>query len=500
VKTWTLSTRVTLGFAGLLLLFASLSGASYVWLKEIRVRQDEILTNVLPSLNVASDLKDNAALIELYTLRHEGTRVPDAQARWEKEIAGIGARSRDLLTAAEQRDGTPEERAAVARIRTAHDAYTKAQQPVLELSRVSVSDVDLELEIAKTALAPAYKELRTACEAFFKAESQQGQAEVSGSEATIDRALRLTLLFSALAMLCGAGISFGLIRSLGKLLGRVAHHLGEGSRQIAQATEQTATASQSLAAAATQQAASLEESSASLEEMTSMTKRTAANAQAAKDLGNATRAAADTGATDMQAMSLAMDEIKVSSDNIAKIIKTIDEIAFQTNLLALNAAVEAARAGEAGAGFAVVADEVRSLAHRSATAAKETAVKIEDSIRKSERGVQISARVSQSLGEIATKARQMDELINEIASATSEQSQGIGQINSAVAQMDQGTQAAAASSTQLASAAAALRGQTTSLQHSVQSLEELVGASSATPAPTQRHTDDAITATTFADC
>jgi methyl-accepting chemotaxis protein len=134
---------------------------------------------------------------------------------------------------------------------------------------------------------------------------------------------------------------------------------------------------------------------------------------------------------EMNAMSRSMDAIKGSSDNIAKIIKTIDEIAFQTNILALNAAVEAARAGEAGMGFAVVADEVRNLAQRSATAARETADKIEDSIRKSQEGVTISGRVSASLQEILTKARQVDDLVAEIASASKEQSPGVEQISTA---------------------------------------------------------------------
>ena len=116
------------------------------------------------------------------------------------------------------------------------------------------------------------------------------------------------------------------------------------------------------------------------------------------------------GVTDMQSMSAAMDAIKVSSDDIAKIIKTIDEIAFQTNILALNAAVEAARAGEAGMGFAVVADEVRNLAQRSAQAAKETAAKIEGAINKTAQGVQINGKVAAALNDIVTKARQVDEL------------------------------------------------------------------------------------------
>ena len=234
-------------------------------------------------------------------------------------------------------------------------------------------------------------------------------------------------------------------------------------------------ASQDLAAGASQAAASLEETSASLEEITSMIKRTAANAQTAKQLGNDTRAAADAGATDVQAMSRAMVEIKASSDNIAKIIKAIDEIAFQTNLLALNAAVEAARAGEAGAGFAVVADEVRSLAQRSAQAAKEIAAKIEDSIQKSQRGVQISEQVNTSLAEIVSRARQMNELINEIAAATAEQNQGITQINSAIFQLDHVTQGGAASSSTIASAAEELRAQAHRLDSGIAGFTLLVG-------------------------
>ena len=195
-----------------------------------------------------------------------------------------------------------------------------------------------------------------------------------------------------------------------------------------------AAASQGLAEGASEQAASIEETSASLEEMASMTKRNAESAQAAKVLVSQARQAADTGVTDVENMTAAMDAVKSSSEQITKIIKTIDEIAFQTNILALNAAAgEAARAGEAGAGFAVVADEVRSLAQRSAQAAREAADRIEDALKKTEQGVQISGKVAKGLKEITAKVREVDQIVAEIATASVEQSQGVSQINTAVA-------------------------------------------------------------------
>ena len=260
-------------------------------------------------------------------------------------------------------------------------------------------------------------------------------------------------------------------------VGRISNSLSEGSDQVASASGHITSASQSLADGANQQSASLEETGASIEEIASMTKRNAENALSAKGLSGETRAAAETGSTNMQEMNSAMADIQSASGNIAKIIKTIDEIAFQTNILALNAAVEAARAGEAGAGFAVVADEVRNLAQRSAQAAKETAEKIEDSIAKSANGVAISGKVTESLTQIVTKARQVDALVAEIATASREQSQGLDQINAAVTQMDKVTQATAATAGETASASEELNAQAATLRKLVAELQNLVSGS-----------------------
>jgi len=251
--------------------------------------------------------------------------------------------------------------------------------------------------------------------------------------------------------------------------------LRESSNQIGAAAAQVSASSQTLAEGAGDQAASLEETSSSLEELSSMTKRNSENAQKANDLAKQARLAADKGAGDMKAMSAAMEAIKVSSDDIAKIIKTIDEIAFQTNILALNAAVEAARAGEAGLGFAVVADEVRNLARRSAQAAKETAAKIEGAIGNTAQGVQINGKVAQALNEIVAKARQVDELAAEVATASREQTLGITQINTAVGQVDQVTQRNAATAEETAAAAEELNAQAECMKSSVAELVKLVG-------------------------
>jgi methyl-accepting chemotaxis protein len=178
----------------------------------------------------------------------------------------------------------------------------------------------------------------------------------------------------------------------------------------------------------------------------------------------------------MVAMNEAMTAIEVSSGEVAKIVKNIDEIAFQTNILALNAAVEAARAGEAGAGFAVVADEVRSLAQRSAAAARETAEKIEAAIANSRRGSASCSRVGESLGEIAEKVTAADNLVAEIATAAREQTHGIKQIGLAMNQMDGVTRGNAARAEESSSAAAELTSQAHIMQESVEFLRSLVAA------------------------
>ncbi len=265
----------------------------------------------------------------------------------------------------------------------------------------------------------------------------------------------------------------------------------QGTEQVASAGQQISAGSQSLAQGANEQASSLEEISSSLEEMSSMTKQNAENANQAKTLAGEANANAAQGKQAMARMSDAINKIKDSSDQTAKIVKTIDEIAMQTNLLALNAAVEAARAGEAGRGFAVVAEEVRNLAQRSAEAAKNTANMIEESVKNAEEGVAIASDVAKSFEAIAGSNSKVDDLIAEIAAASQEQSQGIDQVNTAVAQMDKVTQQNAANSEESASAAEELSSQAEELQKMVAQFT-LSNVEQTSSVPIKIHHDSAV--------
>ncbi len=349
---------------------------------------------------------------------------------------------------------------------TSLQQYEKAQQLFVAKRQESVDLAKARSEMADQLLAVL---------AMVTQASTAKSQELANAVAEYSSRTKFWVLTSlGFLVLLGAGLGWLVTASVARRVRRIAGGILLGADQIASAARQVASSSQSLADGASQQASSIEETSSSLEEMSSMTKRNTENAVQVNELARETRQAADAGGGNMQEMSLAMAEIKASSDEVAKIIQTIDEIAFQTNILALNAAVEAARAGEAGAGFAVVAGEVRNLAQRSAQASRETAEKIERAVGKTAQGVSICAKVSATLNEIIEKARQVDELAAEVAASSREQSQGIEQINRAINEMDKITQQNAAQAEESASAAEQLNAQAETLRDAIGQLLTLV--------------------------
>jgi methyl-accepting chemotaxis protein len=268
-----------------------------------------------------------------------------------------------------------------------------------------------------------------------------------------------------LGVLCG--IVFGVLttNAVARYVRDIASRMMSSTEEMSRAVDQVSGSSQNLADGSSKQAASLEETSASMEEIAGTISQNADSAKEAHRISNLNRQATDANAVEVEAMQGAMQDVSTSSANIAKIVKSIDEIAFQTNILALNAAVEAARAGDAGAGFAVVAEEVRSLAQRSATAARETASLIEDALSKSQRGAELSTRITTSLRGVVENTRKVDDLIGQIARASEEQAQGIKQVTLSLHEIDHVTQANTATSEETAAAARELEAQTKSLRN-----------------------------------
>ncbi len=247
-------------------------------------------------------------------------------------------------------------------------------------------------------------------------------------------------------------------------LGDLMIQMQSAAEQIAAGSVQVADGSQTLSQGATESAASLEQISASMTEMASQTSHNAQNADQANSLSQGSKNAATRGSKLMEDLVAAMGAINRSGEDIAKIIKVIDEIAFQTNLLALNAAVEAARAGQHGKGFAVVAEEVRNLAARSAKAAKETAELIENSAEKTRAGNEIVEKTEAALKGIVAGTTKVSDLVAEIAAASKEQSEGISQVNTGLGQIDQVTQQATANAEESAAAAEELSSQADQLR------------------------------------
>jgi methyl-accepting chemotaxis protein len=250
------------------------------------------------------------------------------------------------------------------------------------------------------------------------------------------------------------------LSSLEQKLKQVISH----SAGVADGSNQIYCTGQVFAAGAAEQKTTLRSVSENLEEMSGAVCQNSACAQQGRELAEVARASSDKGFESMQRMSKAIERIKSSADATAKIVKTIDDIAFQTNLLALNAAVEAARAGNEGKGFAVVAGEVRNLAMRSAEAAKHTSALIEESTRNAETGVAINSEVMKNLEEINTQVNRVSSVMIEIASASEQQKQSVESVSRAINQLNTMTQRYVANSSQTAVAAESLSGQAAAMQ------------------------------------
>jgi methyl-accepting chemotaxis protein len=469
------SFRLIEGLIVLLLIFLIVQGA-VLW--RVCQRGTEathgLVQESMPSLRLQAELQENLSAYRLHSYELMFAQDKDRPAK-TAETEAVQQKSVQLLAELKQLYAAGEGHDRIARLETTFNDYV---QTIDRVRSTLDKDFAAAMKIMDSEIPGKIAALNAAADQLKEHNAEAANNSVGLTVGSFE-AIRNYARFLGSASVIFTGIILIMVSlnasRVRRALSKLVDNLTDNTTQVSSAAEQVSDSSQSLAEGSSEQAASVEETSASLEELASMTKRNAENSQKANDLAREARGAADKGAGDMTSMNTAMQAIKTSSDDIAKIIKTIDEIAFQTNILALNAAVEAARAGEAGMGFAVVADEVRNLAQRSAQAAKETASKIEGAINNTAQGVQISAKVAEALNAIVVKARQVDELVTEVANASREQTKGITQINVAVGQMDKVTQSNAANAEESAAAAQELNGQAELMKQAVNELKQLVG-------------------------
>jgi len=479
MKRWTIGRRLLTGISALIVLIFSVAAlALYVGrsLEERLINTDD---HTVKRLNLV--LQIETELERVYAtqpallaagLMNDGPQVEAKKLALAEALSEVSG-SLDAFKAEASSDA---DRAALTDLTSDLDGWTRANDDLVRL--VSAGKAADAAQLAKKSGDTFRTRSRTATDEIVGREQEALQADL---EAAKDRtsSVRLMVFSGVLVALLVAGLVVRSIAGAIRALRHQSQELREGTEHVVAAASQVATSAQGLSQQSTHQAASLQETSASMEEMASMTRKNAENAVQAADLATEVAQQVQGSNVALDDMVASMTAIRESSNKVAKIIKAIDEIAFQTNILALNAAVEAARAGEAGMGFAVVAGEVRSLAQRSAQAAKDTAILLEESISRSQEGTGRVEQVAHSITSITDNVLRVKGMVEEVRHASAQQSQGIDQVTQALAQMESVTQATAATAEESAAASEELNAQAETSMAVVRRLDAIVGSISA---------------------
>jgi methyl-accepting chemotaxis protein len=397
------------------------------------------------------DAKDTAAA----AMEHALAVIESYQAVYEKSIA------------------SEEERRVYDKFMQLWASYLQEQMRADELA--ANGQVAEAQAVLATSAGPLFEQTQDAL-IMLATRNEQSALQARDRSETNYRNAR-TWGYGLLSVFLLAGGAWGAvtIRSIGRTLRGVARDLADGGEHLFSTADAVAESANSLSSGASEQAASLQQTSASMEEMASMTRQNAQHTQTAAQLMSEVDARVQRSNALLAEMVSSMDAIRDSSRQVAKIIKTIDGIAFQTNILALNAAVEAARAGQAGSGFSVVAGEVRSLAQRSAEAARGIAEMIEQSLARADAGNASVTQVAESVAGISTTIESMKQVVEHVSGASRQQADGITQMAHVFSQMERVTQTTAATAEESAAASEELSARAKATRELVTRLTALVG-------------------------
>ena len=345
----------------------------------------------------------------------------------------------------------------------------------IESAAIRVAEGDLDVEISYTSkdelgvLADQVRRLIHKLQVIIDDENKF-LAKMAAGDFTVDSVCEEEYTGGFQPLL----VSF---RGIGEKLNETMLQINQSSAQVASGSEQVSSGAQALSQGTAEQASSVEELAATINEISSKVKQNADNAQQANAKAGSISTEMNVSNEKMQLMIQAMEDISHCSNEISKIIKTIEDIAFQTNILALNAAVEAARAGTAGKGFAVVADEVRSLASKSAESSKNTSVLIENSLKAVENGTRIADETAQSLYQAVNGVNEMTAIIGQISEASSAQAHSISQVTLGIDQISSVVQTNSATAQESAAASEELSSQSQMMKNLVNKFKLKDGSS-----------------------
>jgi methyl-accepting chemotaxis protein/methyl-accepting chemotaxis protein-1 (serine sensor receptor) len=392
--------------------------------------------------------------------------------RWVGKVADAAAETAATIDTLAALSRSTSERQAAERLGTLLKDWLRLHEDVI---RTIASQDYLAAQTLSTKQGIPIKEgTRKELAALVAQEDAALDAHVNGARAEYARSWRIAMVAVLIGVVLAGGWGLA-IRRICRTLGTLTSEMQDRARHVLVAASEVAGSAQSLSNGAVRQASAVEETSTAMRDMAVMTRRNAEHSEMAAGLMTEVQQRVGDSNQALETMMASMNAIRESSARVSKIIKTIDEVAFQTNILALNASVEAARAGEAGMGFAVVADEVRSLAQRSAEAARNTGVLIEESIATTQAGTRNVVLVADSVGSITESVERTKKLIDDVSSATGQQSHGIDHVMRAIAEMEKIAQNTAATAQQNAAAGEELTTHTQQSLDTVARIETMIG-------------------------